>query len=203
MTLPIPSRIPAIDAAALKGRPGASFVGPELSTQDGSLKEYVVKGLMFNLLENLATEAGCSDEAWELVAEFAAAEALLDQAANPRPSRRPSRIPLSYGSPAEAMVRCLSQGELTERRSWDLMDAAQHQEWFGTDWNLSANARTQMTETDAFGAGFAAEAFLEPDTLLGAWRRDSEHPPVDRTFDEEEQADEWIRQQKAAQRRKL
>jgi hypothetical protein len=162
-----------------------------------------VKGLMFNLLENLATEAGCSDEAWELVVEFAAAEALLDQAAGARTSRRPSRIPLSYVSPTEAMVRCLSHGDLGERRSWDLLDAAQHQEWFGTEWNVSAASRAQNPDADAFGAGFSAEAFIEPDTLLGSWRRDSERPPIDRSLEEEEQADEWIREQKAAQRRKL
>lgn len=162
-----------------------------------------MKGLMFNLLENLATEAGCSDEAWELVVEFAAAEALLDQAAGAR-APSPSRTPLSYVSPTEAMVRCLSHGDLAERRSWDLLDAAQHQEWFGTEWNVSAASHSQNTEADAFGAGFSAEAFLEPDTLLSSWRRDSERPPpFERSHDEEEQAEEWIRQQKAAQRRKL
>jgi hypothetical protein len=162
-----------------------------------------VKGLMFNLLESLATEAGCSDEAWELVVEFAAAEALLDQAASARASRRPSRLPLSYGSPTEAMVRCLSHGDLSERRSWDLMDAAQHQEWYGTEWNVTASSRVQNHESEAFGAGFSAEAFLEPDALLGSWRRDSERPPMDRALEEEELADEWIREHKAAQRRKL
>lgn len=162
-----------------------------------------MKGLMFNLLESLATEAGCSEEAWELVVEFAAAEALLDQAATPQTSRRPSRMPLSYVSPTEAMVRCLSHGEMNERKSWDLLDAAQHQEWFGTEWNVSASSRSQTLEPDAFGAGFSAEAFLEPDALLGSWRRDSERPGIDRPRDEEELADEWIREHKAAQRRKL
>lgn len=156
-----------------------------------------MKGLMFNLLESLATEAGCSDEAWELVVEFAAAEALLDQAATTRTSRRPSRAPLSYVSPTEAMVRCLSHGDVSERRSWDVLDAAQHQEWFGTEWSVSANSTQEST---GFGAGFSAEAFLEPDALLGSWRRDSERPVEP---SEEELADEWIREQKAAQRRKL
>lgn len=36
-----------------------------------------MNGLIFNLLETLAQRSGCSDEAWELVAEFATAESVL------------------------------------------------------------------------------------------------------------------------------
>lgn len=163
-----------------------------------------MKGLMFNVLETLAHDAGCSDEAWELVVEFAAAEALLDQATDPAASlaRRPSRSPHSYVSPTEAMVRCLSQGDQGEQRSWDLLDAAQHQEWFASEWTVSAASRGNVYEQAHYGAGFTAEAFLEPEVLLNSWRRDSEPPPVDPSWEEEAQAEEWIRQQKAANKRR-
>lgn len=154
-----------------------------------------MKGLMFNLLENLATEAGCSDEAWELVVEFAATEALLDHAANPSAPPRASQAPLSYASPTEAMIRCLSQGEITERRSWDLLDAAQQQEWFSTDWTVSASGQSYLSDGGA--AGFSAEAFLEPDALLNNWRSDAEA-----SWEEEEQAERWIREEKASHKRR-
>lgn len=153
-----------------------------------------MKGLMFNVLENLATEAGCSDEAWELVAEFAATEALLDPPS--RSAERLSQVPLSYTSPAEAMVRCLSQGELAEQRSWDILDAAQHQEWFVSD----ATNPYGMNWTDR-GGGFSAEAFIEPDALLTNWSRDATQA-VDASWEEEEQADRWIREEKAAHKRR-
>lgn len=158
-----------------------------------------MKGLMFNLLENLANEAGCSDEAWELVVEFAATEALLDQAANAPCPPRLSTAPLSYTSPTEAMVRCLSHGDLGERRSWDMLDAAQHQEWFATEWNVSATGRG--TANDGERGGFSAEAFLEPDALLNNWGHDGDLP-VDASWEEEEQAEQWIREQKAAHKRR-
>ncbi len=158
-----------------------------------------MKGLMFNLLENLANEAGCSDEAWELVVEFAATEALLDQAAHAPTPPRSSSAPLSYTSPTEAMVRCLSNGDLSERRSWDMLDAAQHQEWFPTEWSVSATGRS--TASEGGGAGFGAEAFLEPEALLNNWRHDGD-PPVDPSWEEEEQAEQWIREQKAAYKRR-
>lgn len=154
-----------------------------------------MKGLMFNVLENLATEAGCSDEAWELVAEFAATEALLDPAS--RSSERLSEAPLSYTSPAEAMVRCLSQGELAEQRSWDILDAAQHQEWFVADGTNTPG----VNWADRSAAGFSAEAFIEPDALLSNWSRDSSGP-VDSSWEEEEQAERWIREEKAAHKRR-
>lgn len=153
-----------------------------------------MKGLMFNVLESLATEAGCSEEAWELVAEFAATEALLDPSS--RSSDRLSQAPLSYTSPAEAMVRCLSQGELAEQRSWDILDAAQHQEWFGAD----GTSTYGMTWADRGGAGFSAEAFIEPDALLTNWSGDTTQPAD--SWEEEEQANRWIREEKAAHKRR-
>lgn len=150
-----------------------------------------MKGIMFNLLESLAHEAGCSDEAWELVVEFAAAEALLDQATNSR-VRRPSRGPLSYSSPTEAMVRCLSQGDLGERRSWDLLEAAQHHEWTAQDWPTSAQTLDNQASPSG---GFSAEAFLEPEALLENWCRDPRQPLERRSADEEE-ADAWLRAQR-------
>ena len=36
--------------------------------------EVAVKGLIFNLLDSMARQSGCSDEAWDLVMEFVASE---------------------------------------------------------------------------------------------------------------------------------
>lgn len=70
-----------------------------------------MKGLMFNLLESLARDAGCSEEAWELVAEFAAAD-LLSDGVEVRTERlwgsdvHPSG---AFEVPAEAMLSCLTR----------------------------------------------------------------------------------------------
>ena len=76
---------------------------------DGLHKENSVKGLMYNLLESLAKEAGCSFEAWELVAEFAAVEPLAGTAEDVTPPD-PNHHGHSFDVPTEAMLGCLSQG---------------------------------------------------------------------------------------------
>ncbi len=72
-----------------------------------------MKGLMFNLLESLAQDAGCSDEAWELVSEFAAAETLAEGlvVSRERPWGSDVRPPDVFEVPAEAMLSCLIQGQ--------------------------------------------------------------------------------------------
>jgi len=39
-----------------------------------------VKGLIFNLLDSMARQSGCADEAWDLVLEFVAGENAADEA---------------------------------------------------------------------------------------------------------------------------
>ncbi len=68
-----------------------------------------MKGLLFTLLNQMAESAGCSDEAWELVMEFAAAETLVCDEDQDDAGSMPSdaaRIDL-FDVPAEAMLNCL------------------------------------------------------------------------------------------------
>jgi hypothetical protein len=67
-----------------------------------------VKGLIFNLLDSMARQSGCADEAWDLVMEFVASEteheaqsdtclACFDQ----------DESALPFEAPADAMIQCL------------------------------------------------------------------------------------------------
>jgi hypothetical protein len=85
-----------------------------------------VKGLMFNLLESMAAEAGCSDEAWELVIEFASADGIpgCGQAERtPLDDGQPARV---FEVPAEAMLRCLARegGPEAPSSQWDMFELA-------------------------------------------------------------------------------
>lgn len=67
-----------------------------------------MKGLIFNLLDSMARQSGCADEAWDLVMEFVASEteheaqsdtclACFDQ----------DESSLAFEAPADAMIQCL------------------------------------------------------------------------------------------------
>lgn len=132
-----------------------------------------MKGLMYNVLEALASRSGCSEEAWELVVEFAAAEALLEQASSlTKTQPAQGQVRLSYASPAEAMIRCLSQEHPVPGVS------------------SLPNFCDQVDETLAFvecnrpedlrpSCGFSAEAFLRPEALLQAWGEEWDVPEDD------------------------
>ncbi len=66
-----------------------------------------MKSLVFNLLHHDATRAGCAAEAWEIVAEFAATEALLEQAGGAAPSASDVALPPVVVLAAEALLQCL------------------------------------------------------------------------------------------------
>jgi hypothetical protein len=138
-----------------------------------------LKGLMYNVLEALASRSGCSDEAWELVVEFAAAEALLDQASSVTRALPQPKARLSYASPAEAMIKCLSQEHSGAGFSSlpPLLDRADEMLTF-VECNRPEDLRPSC--------GFSAEAFLCPDALLDAWGEDWEVPS-----DEEEALGYW------------
>lgn len=128
-----------------------------------------MKGLMYNVLEALASRSGCSEEAWELVVEFAAAEALLDQASSVARALPETRARLSYASPAEAMIKCLSQEQAVDRSNAPpshVQDTLAFIEW-------------HRPEDLRPSCGFSAEAFLCPEALLQAWGDDWEIPSDD------------------------
>jgi hypothetical protein len=61
-----------------------------------------VKGLIFNLLDSMAQESGCADEAWALVMEFVANEAEYDA---------PSDTCLSCFERSESLFSCEAPGD--------------------------------------------------------------------------------------------
>ncbi len=140
-----------------------------------------MKGLMFNLLDALAREAGCSQKAWELVAEFAAAEAVLeafqDDAGTALP---PSHL---FDVPIEAMVRCLArepspspdEALLSEPpAAWDAFNIAVYEGWL--DLVPLEDALPEPDDTLPFArsdGGLSANAFseLEP---LESWPPESD-----------------------------
>lgn len=67
-----------------------------------------MKGLMFNMLETLASTAHCSADAWELVAEFAAAEGVLSQVSRgANHAHDDVHPPELYQGATSAMLSCL------------------------------------------------------------------------------------------------
>jgi hypothetical protein len=135
-----------------------------------------VKGIVFNLLESMAHEAGCSNEAWELVAEFAAAEVLLDGANSPLGPATDVQPANLFEVPAEAMLKCFARdSEAPAESSLDLIDL--EEQWTGLD--LSSVAPNYY---DALPRqpreGFSSSAFADMDASLEAdgWGEPSDDP---------------------------
>lgn len=132
-----------------------------------------MKGIVFNLLESMAHEAGCSNEAWELVAEFAAAEVLLEGPSGSPTDVQPANL---FEVPAEAMLKCFARDSTAPAESsLDLIDL--EEQWSELD--LSSVAPNYY---DALPRqpreGFSASAFADMDSDLEAdgWGEPSDEP---------------------------
>jgi len=67
-----------------------------------------VKGLIFNLLDSMARQSGCADEAWDLVMEFVATETEHEAQSDTCLSCfGDGGALLPFEGPAEAMIQCL------------------------------------------------------------------------------------------------
>jgi hypothetical protein len=67
-----------------------------------------VKGLIFNLLDSMARQSGCADEAWDLVMEFVASETEHDAQSDTCLSCFDQGESLiAFEAPADAMIQCL------------------------------------------------------------------------------------------------
>jgi hypothetical protein len=67
-----------------------------------------VKGLIFNLLDSMARQSGCANEAWDLVMEFVASETEHDAESDTCLSCFDQNESfLAFEAPADAMVQCL------------------------------------------------------------------------------------------------
>jgi hypothetical protein len=93
-----------------------------------------VKGLIFNLLDSMARQSGCADEAWDLVMEFVASEAEQDPQSDTCLSCfDENESLLSFEAPADAMIQCLgselSGGGESLSEFPDFAAAAEAEEW--------------------------------------------------------------------------
>jgi hypothetical protein len=79
---------------------------------------------MFNLLEQMAAKSGCSEEAWELLLEFASAErAIIEECGQKLPHEaKDGPSFLAYEMPAEAMLRCMTRASDFDEDEWDALD---------------------------------------------------------------------------------
>lgn len=67
-----------------------------------------MKGLIFNLLDSMARQSGCADEAWDLVMEFVASETEHEAQTDTCLSCfDQSESLLAFEAPADAMIQCL------------------------------------------------------------------------------------------------
>ena len=67
-----------------------------------------MKGLIFNLLDSMARQSGCADEAWDLVMEFVASETEHDAQTDTCLSCfDQEEAALPFEAPADAMIQCL------------------------------------------------------------------------------------------------
>jgi hypothetical protein len=67
-----------------------------------------VKGLIFNLLDSMARQSGCADEAWDLVMEFVASETEHEAQSDTCLSCfEEGENLMPFETPAEAMIQCL------------------------------------------------------------------------------------------------
>ncbi|HVZ34568.1 MAG TPA: hypothetical protein VG963_19200 [Polyangiaceae bacterium] len=78
-----------------------------------------MKGLIFNLLDSMARNSGCADEAWDLVMEFVASETEHDAETDTCLScfETGEALPAAFETPAEAMIQCLGADSTNARES--------------------------------------------------------------------------------------
>lgn len=118
-----------------------------------------MKGLMFNLLESLASDAGCSEEAWELVAEFAAADVAPDGVlTRERLWGSDVHPPHVFEVPAEAMLSCLTRDSRASSGP-DLFDLSTNREWIGADAISELSPRIDPCLSYGDQPGFGPGAF--------------------------------------------
>ncbi len=95
-----------------------------------------VQALIFNILEQTASRTGCDEEAWELVMEFAAAEATLrDEGVPWGQGVDEVRLgQLRYQAAARTLLQCLTLPTIDDETDPDLDGLPEdlaHRSWFG------------------------------------------------------------------------
>lgn len=128
-----------------------------------------MKGLIFNLLDSMARNSGCADEAWDLVMEFVASETEHEAQTDTCLSCfDQNESLLAFETPAEAMIQCLGTEGVRESLSEfpELGLSAEPEDW-ATD-SIPALLDPDAVAPQAFGAneGFSHDLLNLLEQLL-------------------------------------
>lgn len=124
-----------------------------------------MKGLVFNLLDRLARNAGCSDAVWGLVADFAANEAQLSGArlGSVRPAENPTGGPFALS--AEALVHCFAaHREVADDDGLPGLEFEPDGDWaddLDDDGDLDVRTESALLPSPAPRGGFRRNAFMD------------------------------------------
>lgn len=130
-----------------------------------------MKGLIFNLLDTMARQSGCADQAWDLVMEFVANETERTESSDTCLScfDASGESLLAFETPAEAMIQCLGDGSsgLEESLSEfpELAPLFEAEEW--ADENLGALVDPDVpSPTKVVNEGFSQDLLSLLEQLL-------------------------------------
>lgn len=144
-----------------------------------------MKGLIFNLLDSMARNSGCADEAWDLVMEFVASETEHEAQTDTCLScfdQNDSNM--AFETPAEAMIQCLGNEGVRESLSEfpELGLAAEPEDWASD--SIPAMLDPDAVVPQAFGAteGFSHDLLNLLEQLLAealTGDADTDEPELD------------------------
>jgi hypothetical protein len=128
-----------------------------------------VKGLIFNLLDAMARQSGCADEAWDLVMEFVASENASTDAADSCLSEFSdrSREPQTLEASIDAVLQSL--GAESEDSQADLLDLPRLPEGdrsYRNAASLSASDLAPLGRDTAYSEGFSHDLLSLLEQLL-------------------------------------
>lgn len=128
-----------------------------------------MKGLIFNLLDSMARNSGCADEAWDLVMEFVASETEHEAQTDTCLSCfDQNESTMAFETPAEAMIQCLGNEGVRESLSEfpELGLSAEPEDWASD--SIPALLDPDAVVPQAFGAteGFSHDLLNLLEQLL-------------------------------------
>lgn len=130
-----------------------------------------MKGLIFNLLDSMARESGCSDEAWDLVMEFVASETEHDAQSDTCLACFDQGDALGdFETPAEAMIQCLGNGTAASGESLsefpEMAVASEIEEWASDSIPALMDPDFRPGPKMAFAEGFSHDLLSLLEQLL-------------------------------------